>query len=215
MKTPDAPLADDSVGLHEQIEEYLGGYEQAGNLPAKPAPVRANTSPSDGPELWRPRKGDRPAKDGPLTIQEIVAYCDGQTKEWQKQARADDFKEMKCCDAYSLLAQQAKRIAGLLKRVKAAPARSVPSDNAGIAKRVVNTLLSKIPSGAKVISTADALDILVRAFPDLFDGAASLRGAGKRLRGLLQGLDVCPDNVRTSGKVVKGYQMADLQKALV
>lgn len=211
MKSPDAPLADDSIGLREEIEEYLGEYEQSGNLPSAPTPIRADTSHPDGPELWRPQKGDNPPKDGPLTLQQAVSYCDEQAKKWQKQAKADDFKEMKCCASYSLLAQQAKHIAELLKRVK--PTASVSSDNAAAAKEVVNTLLSAIPSDAKVISTADAVRILAPAFPDLFEGAGSLRAAGKRLRGLLQGLGVCSDNVRTNGKVVKGYRVADLREA--
>ena len=210
MKSPDMPLADDGIGLHEEIEEYLAGYEQGEN---GSVPVRADTSLRDGPELWRPRKGDKPPKDGPLTLPQVIDYCEAQAKKWQKQARADDFKEMKCCHAYSLLAQQAKHNAELLRRVKPAP--SVSSDKAAATKEVLNTLLSAIPVDAKAISTADAVRSLVPVFPDLFDGAMSLKGAGKRLQGLLQGLGVFTCNVRSNGKVVKGYRVADLQKTAV
>src|SRR5262245_940300 len=132
MKSPDAPLEDDSIGLHEEIEEYLRGYDQAGNLPAAPTPVRADTSLRDRPELWRPGEGDNPSKDGPLTMQQAVSYCEAQAQKWQKQAKADDFKEMKCCDAYSLLANQLKHVASLLRKVK--PERSVFSKNPATAK---------------------------------------------------------------------------------
>ena len=231
MKSPPAPLGDDGIGLHEEIEEIFSGHAQGGELPKGKTPIRvgdtegnprsgrvttvglANTNAADEPDTWRPKKGHKPAKDCPLALLQVIGYCEAQDKKWQQQAKADDFKEMKCCDAYSLIANQFKHLTSLLKRVK--PAASVSSDDAAIAKKAVNTLLSEIPNGAKVISTAEAVRILVPAFPDLFEGAGSLRAAGKRLGGLLQGLGVYPDNVRANGKVVKGYQVADLQKAMV
>jgi hypothetical protein len=213
MKSPETPLADDGYGLHEEIEEMFAGHGQQSSLPTAPTPVRTETNLCDGPELWRPRKGDNPPKDGPLTIQQVVAHCDGQAKKWSKRALADDFKEMKCCDAYSLVASQFKHVASLLKRVT--PAASLSSDSAAAAKGIVNRLLFELRSGAKAISTADAVRILVPAFPHLFDGATTLKAAGKRLRGLLQGLGVWTHNIRINGQVVKGYRVADLRQAVV
>jgi len=210
MKSPDAPLADDSFGLHEEIAQNLGQYEQEGNLPAAPTPVRDDTTRRDEADLWRPRNGDN-ARNGPLTMAQVITYLEAQVKKWRKEAKADDFKEMKRCAAYSLLAQQANHIVELLKRVK--PVASVSSDNAATAKDIVHTLLSAISDGTQVISTADAVRVLVSAFPDLFDGAASLRAAGKRLRGLLQGLGISTVNLRINGQVVKGYRVADLREA--
>jgi hypothetical protein len=186
MKAPDAPLSDDSIGFHQEIEEYLG--EQASNLPAAPIPVRDDTSFRDEPQTWRPKKGDKPPKDCPLTLLQVIGYCDAQDKKWQQQAKADDFKEMKCCDAYSLIANHFKHLTSLLKRVK--PEASVSSNSAAIAKKAVNTLLSKIPNGAKVISTAEAVRILVPAFPDLFEGAGSLR-AGRKAVGTITSRTRC------------------------
>jgi hypothetical protein len=214
MKLPDA-LAEGGFGLHEEIEEMFSGHAHGGGLPARKTPIRvgdrANATFAHEPDTWRPKKGDKPPKERPLTLPQAIAYCNAQAKKWQNQAKADDFKEMKCCDAYSLLAQQAKHIAELLKRLK--PRASASLDTAAAAKKVVKKLLSSICGRGKVISTADAVRILVPAFPDLFEGVASLKSAGKRLQGLLQKLGVSACNVRSSGKVVKGYRVAELRQA--
>ena len=229
MTLPDA-LAEAGCSLHEEIEERFSRHAQGGTLlPRKTAvrvgdgeicprsgriikPGAADANAAHEPDTWCPRKGDTAPKDGPLAMPQLIGYCEEQVKKWQKQAKADDFKEMKCCDAYSLLSQQANHIAELLKRLK--PAASVSHDTAS-AKAVVKKLLSAICDNAKVISTADAVRILVPAFPDLFGGTASLKGAGKRLQGMLRGLDVSSDDIRINGRVLKGYRVTELRHAVV
>jgi hypothetical protein len=242
MKSPETLLAGDGIGLHEEIEEMFSGHAQGGNLPPRKTPIRlgdpelcprsgriikpgaADTNAAHEPDTWRPKKGDKPPKDGPLTLSQVLEYAQAQYRKWSneltkaKQLIDDPLDEKKKpinlepVQALGLLAEQARHFIDLLRRLK--PENGIPSSDTA-AKPFVNKLLSAIPKGASVISTADAVRVLVPGFPDLFDGAASLRAAGKRLRGLLLGLGIFTRNMRINGQVVKGYRVADLRKTVV
>jgi len=211
VKSPDALLAGDGCPLHEEIEEMFSEHGQGGNLP--PTPVRDGDTVVDGhdqPKTWRPGKGDKPPKDGSLTVPQVIGYWEAQAKKWQEQAKADDFKEINCSAAYSLLAQQAKHISELLKRVK--PVAEVSCENAAGAKEIVQLLLSAIPDRAKAISTMEAVRIAAPKFPQHFNGC-SKKAWGRQLQLLLRPLGVRSRTLRIKGQLIKGYLVADLQKA--
>jgi hypothetical protein len=227
VKSPDALLAEGGCGLHEEIEEMLSGHAQGGNLPPRKTPIRvgdpeicprsgriikpgaADTNAAHEPDTWRPKKGDRPPKDGSLTVPQVIGYCEAQVKKWRKQAKADDFKEMNCSAAYSLFAQQAKHIAELLKRVR--PVAEVSSENPA-ARAIVKYILSAIPDSAKAISTMEAVRIAAPKFPQHFNGC-SKKAWGRQLQLILRPLGVRSRTLRINGQPIKGYLVADLQKA--
>jgi hypothetical protein len=244
MKSPDFPMMEDTGGssLRDEIEELFGEVGRPGGSLKAKKPIRigdterhpttgevittgaANTTASDAPLTWKPGKGDKPGKDGSLTLSEVIDYAKAQHKKWSKELTKakqwiddplDETKKpinLEPVQALGLLTEQARHFVDLLRRLK--PEKGIPSSDP-TAKAVLNKLLCSIPSGAKVISTAGAVRILVPAFPDLFDGAASLKAAGKRLQGLLRGLGVSNRDIRINGQVVKGYRVADLRQAAV